>query len=541
MKKIVCCMLALLMVLSALPVSAAEAFVRLDASASARVAEVIDGDAILVRGQNGQVALVKLIGVDTMGRMDAFEYLTSRLLGNDVLLVLDANVSWDGRWNYAYAYRLNELVNGTILQSGLGRLNASHDCASLYSSLGKSQNLARASRVGIWADPDYPGGIILSGLQVNINTATASQISSTLSGVTSTVASAIVAYREKNPFRTVEDVKFVKGFTKAMFDRNRFNMAVSTNMLTATQEELGFLRGISASDVTKIVEYRLRNGVTDLRNLVTNGCITQTQYNNNLPYIALEDVFRITRTVPSYTANINTATKTQLTNAGLSNAQADQLIALRGTYTFKSLYDVGKALSLNEEAINHLADNLTVWTEINLAAEHELRSLFGTRSNAATLAAKLYARQPFARLTDLQLQMTLEEFNLIAPYIYKDVIETNYINANTASVEQMVNAGILRSAADKLHAQAGKMTSPDKIPAEARSYSNRFTLHTNINTASYGELSSLHKDMTVTLVNAILEYRIDQPFGTAAEVELFFKEQKETAIYDKIKSFLVTR
>jgi len=540
-KKIVCCVMSLLMLFSMMPVSAAESFVKLDASFNGRVSEVIDGDAVLVRRANGQVALIKLIGVDTMGRMDAYEFLTEKALGADMLFVLDTNIAWDGRWNYAYAYKSNELINGAILQNGFGRLNPLHERATLHNSLLRSQNLARAARIGIWADPDYPGGVIVSGLHVNINTATANEIAAALPGITSSVASAIVTHRAKHPFQTVEDVKFVKGFTKAMFDRYRGNMMVSTNVLTATQEELAFLHGVSDSDAAKIVEYRLRNSLTNLRNLVTNGCITEKQYNDNLVFMALEDVTRIARTVPVYTVNINTASRMHLTNAGLTGAQADKVVALRGQYTFKSLYDVASALSLSEDAVNLLADNLHVWTEVNLATDFEFRTLFNGRSNSEALGKLLTGKQPFTRLGAVEALLTAEEYKLIAPYIYLNEWDGQYVNANTATVDQMVAMGISRAAATKLAAQTGKMTVPDKIPAEALGYTDRFTLYTDINTASFRELSSLHKDMSVALVNAVLDYRADQPFGSKAEIEQFFKDQKELEIYNKIKTFLVTR
>ena len=541
MKKIVCCAMVLLMMLAVMPVSAAESFIRMTASSTARVAEVIDGDALLVRGQNGQAALVKLIGVDTLGRVDAHEFLTEKALGADILFVLDSNVPWDGRWNYCYAYKTGELLNGSLLQNGYGQLNPAHERASLYSSLRLKQNIARAARIGIWEDPAYPGGTIVSGLRVNINTATASQLAANLPGLTSSVAAAMVSYREKNPFRTVEDVKYVRGMTRAMFNQSRGNMIVATDIRTATQEELGFLRSVSSADAAKIAAYRLRNGVTDLRNLVTNGCISLTQYENNLPFMTLEETLCITRTEPMYTANINTATKGQLTNAGLTSVQADRLLDQRGRYAFKSLYDAAAALSLGEEAVNLLGDNLTVWTDVNLASEYELRTLFGTRTNAAALAKAIYEKQPFARLSDVQALLTAEEYNLIAPYICLHTVDKVYVNANTASVAQMTANGITNAAANRLAEQAGKMNMPNKIPSEAQLYAERFTLYTNINTASYEELMSLHKDMSVLLVNTILDYRLDQPFGSRAEIQKLFTDMRCETIYNAVNAFLVTR
>jgi competence protein ComEA len=63
---------------------------------------------------------------------------------------------------------------------------------------------------------------------VNVNTADAQTLDKELVGVGPKVAHAIVVYRSKNgPFKSVDDLKNVKGLRKAVIDKNRNNISVS--------------------------------------------------------------------------------------------------------------------------------------------------------------------------------------------------------------------------------------------------------------------------------------------------------------------------
>ncbi len=57
---------------------------------------------------------------------------------------------------------------------------------------------------------------------VNINTATADQLSASLLGVGAQKAAAIVAFREKNgPFRSPQDLTKVKGIGNSLVQKNK--------------------------------------------------------------------------------------------------------------------------------------------------------------------------------------------------------------------------------------------------------------------------------------------------------------------------------
>lgn len=67
--------------------------------------------------------------------------------------------------------------------------------------------------------------------QVNINTASAEEISQALKGVGPAKAAAIVAYREANgPFNSAEELTQVKGIGTATVQKNR------DQIVTATEE-----------------------------------------------------------------------------------------------------------------------------------------------------------------------------------------------------------------------------------------------------------------------------------------------------------------
>ena len=62
---------------------------------------------------------------------------------------------------------------------------------------------------------------------VDINSATAAELSKTLVGVGAAKAKAIVDYREKNgPFKSADDLKKVKGIGKATVEKNRAAIVV---------------------------------------------------------------------------------------------------------------------------------------------------------------------------------------------------------------------------------------------------------------------------------------------------------------------------
>ncbi|HWD33508.1 MAG TPA: helix-hairpin-helix domain-containing protein [Pseudomonas sp.] len=64
--------------------------------------------------------------------------------------------------------------------------------------------------------------------RLDLNTADAPTLQSTLAGIGKTKAEAIVAYREENGgFATVDELLEIKGIGKALLDRNRDKLTVN--------------------------------------------------------------------------------------------------------------------------------------------------------------------------------------------------------------------------------------------------------------------------------------------------------------------------
>ena len=67
-----------------------------------------------------------------------------------------------------------------------------------------------------------------TGHKININTASAQELSGGLDGVGDVLAGRIVEYREKNgPFRSIEEIKNVSGIGDKIFEKIRGSVTVS--------------------------------------------------------------------------------------------------------------------------------------------------------------------------------------------------------------------------------------------------------------------------------------------------------------------------
>lgn len=63
---------------------------------------------------------------------------------------------------------------------------------------------------------------------VNVNTADAATLAAELNGVGEKTAAAIVAYREEHgPFKSIDDLKMVKGIGDKLIEKNRENILLS--------------------------------------------------------------------------------------------------------------------------------------------------------------------------------------------------------------------------------------------------------------------------------------------------------------------------
>ncbi|MDE6182324.1 MAG: helix-hairpin-helix domain-containing protein, partial [Eubacteriales bacterium] len=274
-------------------------------SISATVLQIIDTDSIKVSldGSN-QIAFVKLKGIKGNAFNEGYEYLTNTILGEKVTLVKD-NFYFDGKWNYMNVYYNGLNINNELVFNGYAIVDKTQTQGSNYNTLISNQNIANSYALGIWENqsPSYSSvtdnsiNSYYTKDRVNINTASLSQIKSLLKGVPSTVADNIIYYRERNPFTTIQEIKFVKGFTKEMYDQNKNIMCVSTNINKANEYELVTL-GLSSTQINALLELRNKKDISDTSDLIPT-VLSSSEYTKLKPFISTIDQNEISYIISS--------------------------------------------------------------------------------------------------------------------------------------------------------------------------------------------------------------------------------------------------
>ncbi len=517
------------------------------------VTEVFDGESFEAKDiNNNTYYLVKMIGVNSKGYDDAYEYTYNRLMGKQVLLTLDTTVNSPvNRWNYCYVRENGEVVNTKLIALGYGVANINTSTPTIYNQYASIQEDAKSDNVGMWGIPDIDGTVVTtknSEDAININTASASQLQSYLTNVNSTLAKNIVDYRKYNPFNQVSDVKFVEGMTKAIYDKNKDLMHVVTNINDTYEKELSTLKDISDSEAEDIYEYlQNKNYKVTIDDLLDDDIITSSEYSANKNYLTDSSEIRIIYTINSYAANINKATKTQLTNTGLSSSNASAIVNITDKgYTFKTLGEIqfNSDFSLTDVGLRRLLDNLKVKTDINYSNKYELESLFGSGySGLSDDIEEIIDARKITNLDKVKNIVSTTQYEKIKNFIYIDSYSTNYVNINTATKEQLISIGINSSVAQKIvnKQNSGIMYDYTDLPSDVdlRSFDQSISLFTNINNTSVLELTSLSEKMTTTAANAIINYAKDQPFGSMEEFKLFMNNNDYSAIYNDIEDFIV--
>jgi DNA uptake protein ComE-like DNA-binding protein/endonuclease YncB( thermonuclease family) len=306
--------------IAAFPLSAFGQYAPVTRGMDAWVVQVVDGDALQVRLEgSGAIALVRLAGIDTLGRADAIEYATSALLGRIVQITLDPEAPRLGRWTPVYVTINNRVINRELVRNGFARVDEAYRGISLYGTLLNDEARARALRIGLWEDPTAAWllrpGLIAPGIErVNINTATAARLNQLFRDVEAApVGSAIVRFREDSPFQTVEELKFAGVLTREEFEQYRHLLTVSTNINGAPLEELQQLLGITSSAARGIERHREQfGGFAHTDELAELGLISLSVLQRNRSFIDVYDVTEIFAAAPNVIVDINEATQAEL-------------------------------------------------------------------------------------------------------------------------------------------------------------------------------------------------------------------------------------
>ncbi len=547
--KIITCLLSVCFVLLNLNLTFANSSVT--ENSYAIVTNVFDGDSFEAKDINtGEYYRVKMIGVDSKGFDEAYQYTYNRLMGKQVLLTLDRTVASPvGAWNYCYVRENGEVINPKLIAMGYGEASLNNSNSTIYTQYSYIEDEAKDENLGMW---DY--GVIDSSNTIsnssedaiNINTASTGQITSNLEGVSYALAKNIVEYRKSTPFNRVSDVKFVEGMTKDIYDDNKENMHVVTNIHDAYVLELSTLDGISESEAEDIYEYIEDHSNATISDLVDDEIISESDYNKNKYFMTDDDEDRIIYSKNNYMANVNTATISQLTKTGLTESNAKAIISIREDgYTFKTLGELfkSKRINLTEKELIKLLDNLKVRTDINYSNKYEIVSLFGNGySGRDSDVNDIIDNRNYNNIDDIKEYIPSSKYEDIKDFIYVDEYETSYTNINTATKAELVNIGINSTDAQKIvDNQKSMMYDYDDLPGniDLSNFDDAISLFTNINTAGEQELVSLSDNMTSTIASQIISYRNNQPFGSLDEFELFMNNNNYGSVYDEIEDYIV--
>lgn len=511
----------------------------------AKVLKIIDGDTMQVELPNKDTAYVKLKGVTSKGFDQSYDYLTNTLLGQNVTLQKDKTSYNGGKFNYMVVYYNGININNQLLQSGLAVIDNTQDKGYQYDTLVQSQNIAKTDLSGMWLYEDYNyssitgengATIIQTDDKVNINTATKDQLRSLLKGVGVDLANEIVKYRDKNPFNTIQEIKFVKGFTKKMYDDNKHIMTVSTNINKANTFELKTLNNLSDQYIDDIINKRSRKDFSDIKQLAD--ILEPTDYSKISYFISTEDKTSINIIKGADTANVSLSSKSYLTKAGASSTFASDIVSYRKNgYTYKTLMELMQIGSnVTEQELNYLQDNLELYTNVASNNIDYLMTVF-TKTDAQNISKKTIKQKE-----DLKSIISESKYEQTKDAIYVDTNKDEYININinTATKEQMYEQGFSTDEAYKL-IQKRPIRNATQFPFNVSKINNKISLYTNINTASRTELKSLNNGMTDLLIDKIIKYRQDEGFATLDEIKQFFESNNALNTFNAIKSYLVVR
>lgn len=121
---------------------------------SGRVSRIIDGDAVKIEAESGDVLYLRLIGVDGRDSGAAYEYLVNEVLGKTVAVAFDAGYPADEdlKQSCGYVYSNKIFINARLLQKGYAKLDDSYNRAAYFKLLAECAGFAQKRRLGIYDD-----------------------------------------------------------------------------------------------------------------------------------------------------------------------------------------------------------------------------------------------------------------------------------------------------------------------------------------------------------------------------------------------------
>ena len=515
------------------------------------VVDVIDGEVLKIKLSNDTIVIYQLIGVTSNASKEALQFTYDAVMNKSVLIEEEPPHiklgPQDPTWRLGYIKRKQDdlFLNAVLLERGLGQINYLHTAGAQHELLNNKELQAKAKHIGMWAKNNEMPFIVKE--RININTASADDLKKWLIDVDSTMVNKIIEYRKYNPFETVQEVKFVPGFTKKLFDKNRQRISVATNLNMALEIELDSLIGFSSIDAKRVIEYRDPYGFDSIDTLKNVPGVTNTMFQDNKRYIFVSNEEKIHPRIPYRIVNINTASASQLSTL-ISWSDANKIVEYRknNTYGYKSLMELLKipGISLKTVDIHRLADNFHLYTDLNTAEDEELESLFASSSDRYTKVNTIKEyRKLHAFYSVEECRETIGSiFDSIKSYLYVDLFDIpEKININFANREQLYGLKLDYNTITSILNQQKTYTHAKALPFDCSFVNPYISLYTNINTASSKEIKMLHLNISENLVDELMAYRDDQYFGSLEELETFFVERKLYFIFKDIKDFVVVQ
>ncbi|MFV0504107.1 MAG: helix-hairpin-helix domain-containing protein [Lachnospirales bacterium] len=541
MRKIIF-ILSLSIIIGVVPVFATE-YEPIILSGYYKVIKVIDGETFEVEDvHTGDKSRVQLSGLNTKGYPDTYLYMQDLVLGQEVYLYPDLNLTTKDRYSLVTMEYNNQNINEFLLRIGFAEVDKRRTPSTTYRhDYVYIEDTAKNNNAGMWLegyyDNVYNGTYNYNG--ININTATASQLASKLS-ISQSSAKDIINYREKNPFNFIEELKFVNGITWNEFNSLNSKITVATNIRTASKVEIAELIDISDSDAVEIMEYRDAHKSLTWKDLYKDRIISSTEYNKNIDFVTTSNEIFVNKIYIDKSININTATQSQIDNVGFTTSEARAIVRGRNGYSYKTKEEIREVENLNItiEEFNNLEDNFNVMTNINTCSKYELESLFSEDSKVS----ELYDKRPFGSINAVENIVGTSAFEKVEDYIYVDKInkyKNDYININTASYNQLADLGLSSSSIEKIRDK--NINNYNDMPVSLNKSDMKITLFTNINKASVNELKTLSSDLSTNMINKITNYRSSNLIATDRELKEIFTNAGEMSVYNKIERYVVYR
>lgn len=530
-----------------------------------KVIEVISGEAIKVMeySKNGdnKVVLIKMIGIDTESSQEAMDYTYNDLLGKTVMLLPDSyNNTFKQMDNFVYRYVYNspiKSVSEELLEVGFAKVDDTFKYAQQYSDLLEVEAKAKESKLGRWYD--YSSKNV--GSIVNINTATSTMLSNYLEDTPISVASSIVNYRIYNPYNSIEEIKFASPHcTKDWFDKNKDRLSVVTDISTASHSEISSLfynTSLSDEMADKILQYRLFNTITSVDEIKTITGL-KTYYKKMQKFIVLKPTKKYIEN-DAKVVNLNTASTSEIRSVSLlSQHQSEQIVRDRKNqkYIFKSLGELQKAGKLTKYQVDRYGDNFSVFTNLNTALENELKSLFGSisinTSSRDMIVKNIIKYRPYTSKKQVRNVIGVNYYKKISPYIYTtESYNPEYININITDRNYAASILGMSENDTKYYTKSHvRYKGSSNISFNYTNYNMKFSLVTNINTASKYELDHLYAriweknkyeyvKVPSDIIKDIIEFREEVPFSSLEEVSKIFNKHGKINIYNYLKDYIV--